>query len=121
MLNDDFGWNRYLIVDSYIEGAGPDIFCLLGNSTVRNSTIFNRDGGNCIYYAGFLTFDGCNFSSTRGLLFGNTGGNHVLRVGNGTRVHKSVLNLAAIQRPNPGCASTMPQRITRCCRILYSA
>eukprot|EP01050_Picozoa_sp_SAG11_P012545 SAG11_NODE_1398_length_5024_cov_5.738680_4_plen_558_part_00 len=93
---------QYLIVDSYVEGAGPDIFCLLGNSTVRNTTILNRAGGNCVYYSGFLTFDDCDFISTKGMIFGNTFGNHVLRVGGGTRVRKSVLNLAAIQRADPG-------------------
>jgi hypothetical protein len=92
---------QYVIQDSYVEGAGPDIFCLLGNSSVRNTTILNRSGGNCIYYAGFLTFSGCDFISTKGLIFGNTGGRHVLRV-EGSRVHKGVLNLAQIQRANPG-------------------
>ncbi len=29
---------NYLIQDAYVEGAGPDIFCLLGNATVRNRT-----------------------------------------------------------------------------------
>ena len=93
---------QYRIEDSYVEGMGPDIFCLLGNSTVRNSTILNRSGGNCIYYEGFLTFDGCDFASAKGLIFGNTGGNHVLRVGGGTRVRKGVLNLAQIQRASVG-------------------
>ena len=92
---------NYLIEDSYVEGAGPDIFCLLGNSTVRNSTILNRNGGNCIYYSGWLTFEDSTFASTRGMIFGNTGGNHVLRVRNST-VRKGVGNLAAIQRVNDG-------------------
>lgn len=92
---------QYLIEDSYVEGAGPDIFCLLGNSTVRNTTILNRNGGNCIYYSGFSTFEGCDFISTSGMLFGNTGGSHVLRVWNST-VRKGVNNLAGIQRVNVG-------------------
>lgn len=92
---------QYLIEDSYVEGAGPDIFCLLGNSTVRNTTILNRNGGNCIYYSGFVTFERCDFISTRGMIFGNTGGSHVLRVHNST-VRKGVTNLAGIQRVNVG-------------------
>jgi pectin methylesterase-like acyl-CoA thioesterase len=103
---------EYLIEDSYVEGAGPDIFCLLGNSTVRNTTIFNRSGGNCIYYAGFLTFDGCDFTSTKGMIFGNTGGNHVLRVEGGSRVRKGVLNLASIQRAYPGDSFDMIVNVT---------
>ena len=80
--------------------AGPDIFCLLGNATVRNTTIYNRDGGNCIYYAGWLTFEHCDFASARGVVFGNTGGSHVLRA-SGT-VRKGASNLAFIQRPSIG-------------------
>ena len=48
---------QYLIEDSYVEGAGPDIFCLLGNATIRNTTVINRSGGNCIYYAGWVRYD----------------------------------------------------------------
>ena len=92
---------NYLIEDSYVEGAGPDIFCLLGNATVRNTTILNRSGGNCIYYAGWLTFEDSAFASTKGMIFGNTAGNHVLRVWNST-VRRSVNNLASIQRVNVG-------------------
>eukprot|EP01052_Picozoa_sp_SAG31_P013549 SAG31_NODE_817_length_11849_cov_6.737362_1_plen_449_part_00 len=103
---------QYFILDSYVEGEGPDIFCILGNSTVRNTTILNRSGGNCIYYSGFATFDGCDFISSKGLIFGNTGGNHVLRVFGGTRVRKSVLNLAQIQRPNLGDSFDMIINVT---------
>eukprot|EP01043_Picozoa_sp_COSAG02_P011838 COSAG02_NODE_442_length_22243_cov_20.572887_17_plen_96_part_00 len=89
--HDTFDPSRgnYLIEDSYIEGAGPDIFCLLGNATVRNTTVLNRSGGNCVYYAGWLTLERSTFASTKGVIFGNTGGRHVLRVWNST-VRESV-------------------------------
>ena len=92
---------NYLIEDSFVEGAGPDIFCLLGNATVRNTTVLNRSGGNCIYYAGWLTFESSTFASTKGVIFGNTGGKHVLSLWN-SAVRESVENLASIQRVNVG-------------------